>query len=368
MKIAHLTSAHPIHDSRIFHKECKTLAARGYDVTLIAPHHQDCEIEGIQIRAIKPTYFRLKRMSVSIFAVYKAALQEQADIYHFHDPELIPIGLLLKCRGKKVIYDAHEDFPKDMLDKKYIPSWLRPPLSKLTSCIEKIAARLFNKVITVTPAIAEKFSSKKTILIRNFPILSEFNLTETIPYNNREHKCIYVGSINQNRGLKEMMAAVSFVPTHLKVNLQLAGKFQPDALLQQATEYLGWDRVNYLGYLHRHAISKYLQNSRIGLLLLQPIAGYLESYPIKLFEYMAAGLPVIASDFPVWRDIIEKYQCGILLDPNDTQSIANSIEYLITHPDEAEAMGKNGQRACEKLFNWNSEAEKLVNTYLQLER
>ena len=362
-KVVHLTSAHPIDDSRVFLKECCSLHPT-YNVVLIAPHSHDCTINGINIRAVKPTSSRFKRLFFSVGSIYKKALVEKADLYHFHDPELIIIGILLKCHGKKVIYDVHEDMPSDILHKPYLPKRLRPLLALLMRGFNKLAAQLLDHIITATPQISSQFPAQKTTLIRNFAIISEFKSHTPTHYQQRAPQCTYIGTITPERGLAKMIEAFSLLPPSLNITLQLAGRCHPDNLLQQYSHLKS--TVHYLGILDRPSIIKHLHSSRIALLLLPPTPGFLESYPIKLFEYMAAGLPIVASHFPTWRSFIEDNQCGILVDPSDTQAIANAIEYLITHPKNAEILGKNGQQAAEKYYSWSTEANKLMACYRQL--
>lgn len=181
-KVVHLTSVHPVFDTRIFHKEAATLAAAGYEVVLIAVAERDTVASGVRVRALPAARSRRHRMTRTLLAMFKAALAERAALYHFHDPELIPVGLLLKLRGRRVIYDVHDDVPGQVLSKDWIPSWLRPPLARLVSLLERLASRAFDGVLVANPEHAGRFPAT-TGTVRNLPRLEEFALDAAhVPY------------------------------------------------------------------------------------------------------------------------------------------------------------------------------------------
>ena len=171
MKICHLTSAHSTFDTRIFHKECKSLAKK-YRVTLICQGDKDEVVDGVFIKAINYNpQNRLLRMTSSVFFTFKKAINIDADIYHFHDPELIPVGIALKLKGKKVIYDIHEDYPAAILSKSWIHKYLRKIISNLFSTFQNLSLKIFDGVITVHDEIFQKIKkfNDNTIIIYNYP-------------------------------------------------------------------------------------------------------------------------------------------------------------------------------------------------------
>lgn len=363
MKIVHLSSVHPAGDTRIFEKECQSLVQAGYQVSLIAKAAHDSVINGVKVCAIPESTNRLQRMSYIAMSVYKKALIEKGDIYHFHDPELIPVGLLLRLAGKKVIYDVHEDLPRQLLSKPWIPKWARFPISYIISMIEAITARLFlSAIIAATPTIARRFPVYKTATVRNYPKLDEFSCSESASYAKRPLNIVYVGGITRIRGVIENINAFEYV-NHKNARLLLAGRFEDAELESQCRQLSGWKAVDYKGWLGRTELAHMLANSRIGLVLLHPIINYLDAYPVKLFEYMATGIPVIASDFPLWRKIVESSQCGFLVDPMKPKEIAKAIDWLLENQDEAEQMGKNGRNAVMGQYNWACEEGQLLELY-----
>ncbi|MBM7581725.1 glycosyltransferase involved in cell wall biosynthesis [Caldicoprobacter guelmensis] len=364
--ICHITSAHPPYDDRIFHKECKTLAGNGYKVVLIAPHDKDEVVEGVKIKAIPKPKNRKERILKITLQVYKSALRENAEVYHFHDPELIPAGIMLRFHGKKVIYDVHEDVPRQIMSKEWIPKYLRGMVAGVMGMIEALASKIIDGIVAATPAIAKRFPKFKTTVVQNFPIVSEFVLGESIPYQNRPAKVVYIGGISIIRGIKEMIKAVELVAKKVDVRLVLAGSFSPPSLKDEIENLEGWQYVNFLGWQNRESIARLLGEARVGLVVLHPIPNYVEAWPVKLFEYMAVGLPVIVSDFPLWREIIECTGCGILVNPLKPKEIADAIKWILEHPEEAEKMGHRGREAVLNKYNWQVEGNKLLEFYRRI--
>lgn len=363
-KICHLSSVHLNYDSRIYIKECSTLAKAGYGTYLVALGTQNEVRSGVNIQSIPSSKDnRLKRMTKTTLNVYRQAVMINADIYHFHDPELIPIGLLLKIKGKKVIYDVHEDVPMDILTKEWIPQYLRKLVSYVIELIEFFAAAQLSAIVTATPHINQRFIkvNKRSIDIKNYPIIAEL-YPSTNNCNKQEKTLCYVGGISENRGIFDMIEALE----RTKIKLLLAGNFISVEEKAKATQMEGWQHVEYLEYVDRAGVLDVLQKSTAGLVILHPTVAYIHSLPIKMFEYMSAGIPVIASNFPLWQEIVEGNQCGICVNPQDPTAIAAAIQWIIDHPIEAKQMGKNGRKAVEKKYNWEQESKDLLNLYSQL--
>ena len=368
--ICHMTSVHPATDIRIFYKECQSLAKAGYNVSLITPEEKSENKEGVRIIGISPSKRgRLFRMTVDVWKVFQAGLKEDAQNYHFHDPELIPGGLLLRILGNKVIYDIHEDNPLNIQSRYWLPLWMRKPVSWLFKRFENFSARYFNYLVLAEPAVAKRFESinKNTAIIQNFPLLYEFSITENeIPWQDRLDAVVYSGGIDLSYGIREMVEAMELVQRKLNADLILAGNFSPESLKRKVQNLYGWKNVEYKGFLSRKKLARILKTVKAGLVLRHPELRIQVTYPTKLFEYMSASIPVIVSDFPLWREIVEDAGCGLLVNPLDPHAIADSIVYLLEHPEKAETMGRRGRKAVEERYNWSNEEKNLLRLYKNL--
>lgn len=362
-KAVHMTSVHPPFDTRIFWKEARTLADAGYAAVIVAGHSHEETVHRVRIRPVVAESRRHRRMTRQVLSVLRAAMEERADIYHIHDPELIPIGLFLRLFGRRVIYDIHESVPQQILSKPWIPVMLRRFVSYIVGLAEDIGARTFNACVAATPAIACRFPSAKTQTIQNFPLLGELESHNAVAYQLRAPCFVYVGHIGADRGIREMVRAMGHLPDKCHATLYVAGRSVDAVFDVECPMISGREKVNSLGWQSRSEVADLLGKARAGLVLLHPIMNYVDAYPVKLFEYMAAGVPVIASDFPLWRQIVEDAGCGILVDPLDAESISEAMTWILNNPEEAEAMGRRGKRAVETLYNWNTEARKLLALY-----
>jgi glycosyltransferase involved in cell wall biosynthesis len=361
--VVHLTSVHAPFDTRILHRECRTLADAGYRVVLVAPADRDADVAGVHVRAVKLNTGRAQRMTKTVWRVCRAALEERAAIYHLHDPELLQAVPFLRRNGARVVYDVHEDLPRQVRSKYWIAPWARNAVSGAARLGEALLARGAHAVVAATPQIAARFPPDRTVILQNFPREQELLAPAASPVANRERLLAYIGGIDLTRGALEMVRAMAMIPG---ARLLLAGRMELPGLADQLAGLPGWDRVEFLGWLDREAVRTLLGQVRIGLVTLHPTPSYVESYPVKLFEYMAAGIPVVASDFPLWRGIIEEAGCGILVDPQKPEAIAEAANRLLDDQALAAAMGQRGQAAVRERYNWGSQEGRLLSLYRRL--
>lgn len=360
MHITHITSVHHRFDTRIFFKECTSLAKAGHSVTLVVADGQgDEEKNGVHIiDAGEKPKSRIKRMQQTVEKVVKKSISTNADVFHLHDPELLfKVPVLLKYG--KVIYDVHEDVPKQILSKHWIPKFLRRTIAFFSEITENHYAVNLSGIVTSTPFIAKRFEAinRNVANINNYPLREEFSNIETRKSN--ENYACYIGGISSERGIFEMVKAMELV----NGKLILAGTFSTPTERKIAQKLPGWEKVEELGFCDRRKIGEILASARVGLVLFHPAPNHTNAQPNKLFEYMAAGLPVIASDFPLWRDIINSAQCGICEDPFDPIKIADAINWIFENSLAASRMGANGKNAVEEIYNWEKEEKKMLKFY-----
>jgi len=369
--ILHLTTVHPRSDTRILIKEAQTLASNlPHKVLLMVADGKGSVIEEqgrVSILDLgRLDGGRLRRALVGPWRAFLAIRKINPDIVHFHDPELIPLGMLLRVIGHKVIYDVHEDVPRQILSKHWLPWIIRKPISRVTSAVEWFSGKAFNAIVPATPKIAGRFPATKTVMIQNFPIPNELLLTDPIPYIERPQSFVYPGVIAKIRGAVEMVRAFELLGDIPGARLDLAGSISPLGFADELRMLRGWNSVNYHGEVTRKQLAHLLGSARAGLVLHHPVPNEIDAQPIKMFEYMATGLPIIASDFRPLRKIIDQQRCGLLVDQSDPKTIAEAMRWILDHPIEAEAMGRNGRLAVERTYNWDAEAAKIIGLHNNL--
>lgn len=363
--VVHMTSAHPSFDTRIFLKECRSLAQSGFQTVLVAPHTHDEVRDSVRLIAISKAHNRLSRMTGTAFSALCRALKENADLYHIHDPELIPAGILLRALGKHVIYDAHEDLAAQLASKPYLASIASGLASWFAVGLEKLAGAAMSAVVAATPHIASLYPKNKTVIVQNFALLSEVPASPP-PYSSRPNHVIFTGAATAIRGAREMFDAMARLPAESNARLVIAGSVYPVDLELELTETAGWKCLSQYGWLPRIETHNVFRNGRVGLALYHPVPNHLECQPTKLFEYMSWGIPIVAADLPHWRSMIEDIGCALFVDPHDPDAVASAIQWLLQHPDEAESMGLKGFRAVHERFSWDGQAEILVDLYRRL--
>lgn len=364
-KLAHLSSAHHDMDVRIFHKECSTLANLGtensidFDVHLVLNGVEERVVNNVTIHSVAPCTGRLKRMWKTVNEVYKKAKEIDADVYHLHDPELLRVALRLKRAGKKVIYDAHEDLPRQILGKDYLK--FKKTTSRVVEWYENRVAKRLDAVITATPFIRDRFLKihPNTIDINNFPLMSEVDMSDEV--YEKQNKICFIGGISRIRGIAELVKSLEFAD----VQCAIAGKF-PDDFKEELMQEKGWENVDELGFIDRPTSLKVKSESLAGVVTFLPMPNHINAQPNKIFEYMAAGIPVIGSNFQLWKEIIENNSCGICVDPTMPSEIAKAIEFIQKNPEKAKEMGERGRKKVIDTYNWETEGKKLISVYNNL--
>ncbi|WP_082582887.1 glycosyltransferase family 4 protein [Frateuria sp. Soil773] len=358
MKVAHLTSAHSRYDTRIFRKECRSLAAAGFDVTLIVADGQGDECcEGVSIVDVGRPRGRLGRMTETVNKVYAAAVQVDADLYHFHDPEILRIAKKLNGLRKgeaKVIYDVHEDYAKDIRVKPYLPAPLGSIVASTFGLFQRHVVRNIDGVVVVTNAQVSSFQqyAKCCAVVPNFVDLSRF------PERSVDFDCgriLHAGSLSEARGLHEMIRLANKLAPRGKV--VLAGP------LHQPAAGIEFGKAHYMGVLDEVELLKEYMRSNIGLILYKPISQYGMATAVKVYEYMAAGMPVIVPDHGDWPALMEQAKCGLVVNVDDTEQQVEAVTYLLSNPERAREMGRNGRVYALAHASWDAAFKNMTSMY-----
>lgn len=368
IKICHITSAHGVEDGRIFCKECISLAKAGYDVYLVE-RGNSYDKNGVHIVGVGdiPTN-RWKRMTEGVQKVYEAALKIDADIYHLHDPELLRIALKLKKLGKKVIFDSHENYVKQTKLKSYLPLHSAKFVAFVLKYYLKYVLDRIDGVIFPCLDMDGSFpvwtNCHQKVTVDNYPLLEELYHNYDDKIDREINSLCYVGTLDKGRSVKEIVEAVY----RAKGKLFLAGRFHSEEYKREILGMKESNCVTYFGIVDREKVCDILNKSSIGIATLLKVGQYAtgSNLPTKAHEYMAMGLPVILTDIQYNVAFVEKYKCGICVDPTNTKEYADKIIWLFEHPEEAKRMGENGRRAVKEEFNWDTQAVKLLKLYEEL--
>lgn len=349
---------------RIFHKECTSLARAGYDVTLVAPaDFRERVVDGVRVLGVPPPRDRPQRALVWL-QILKRLRRERPDLVHSHDPELLLFARLF--RPARLVYDCHEFVAAGMLTRPWIPRPLRPLLAALASRMEPLLARQVDRIVVAAPGQTELFAraGRPTTLLHNFPPPGRQ------PRERRSDgkTLIHVGAHAEVRGCRDMIEAVRRVRLRIAgVRLLLVGPFNhrpyEAEMRRLILEYGLEETVQLVGAVPYQDLPDWLARADVGLVAIRPTPQHVGSIATKLFDYMMAGIPVVATNLPESRRFVEQAQCGLLVRPEDPESMATAIVTVLEDRQLARAMGANGRRAYEERFNWASEEKKLLALY-----
>lgn len=364
MRVCQVSSVHPTFDTRIFHKICVSLA-KEHEVFYVSANAKSEEISGVHIIGVDLPRSRIRRV-LSLNRIYRRLCEINADVYHFHDPELMSIGTKIRRKyGKRVIFDSHEDGPMQFLTKEYLPRWAAYVASKIYTVYEKHYLKKFDAIVSVTPSIVERLKriNSNTYQITNYPWCTEVDIQE----NKYENKVCFFGGILPQWMHDKIIKALS----GLDVKYVLAGPVYPPDFLEKQINDDNKSKIEYLGRISHNECLKYMRLCSAGLAIIDYVPNFGGKLGTlgnnKLFEYMQQGIPVIATDCVLWKDIINKYKCGICVNPHNIDEIRSAINFYISNPSVAKEHGCNGQEAVKKEFNWETQEKILLRMYKEIQ-
>lgn len=353
-------------DPRIFWRQGISLVSAGYVVSYVVSDNEPKEtIQGINI--IPTGYLaksRIQRLFLSKYFFYQKAIEINADVYQICSPELIPVGLKLKKKNKKIIFDLREDYTSFVLEMKWIPSVIlrKFALFAVRRYLNQTLKK-YNAVLGVTPHIFDNLNLAPcpTVVITNFPIVISREIT-TDEYIKLNNNLCYIGSVYPKSHQENIF---NILCSFKELNYTIFG-FIGDDLMTELSKSANWSRINYIKSFSKEKLLEVLKCATIGNAIIDysPNLGYKKGSlgVIKLFEYMESAIPVICTDFILWKEIIDKYKCGICVNPQNEEEIRLALEYLINNKKEAYQMGQNGRRAVIEKYNWESQAVKYLQT------
>lgn len=362
LKICHISSAHPPFDVRIFHKECVWLANAGYEVSLVVTHDKREEVKGVKIIPLPESKGRFHRMFIKTHFAFYRALKTKSSVYHFHDPELMFVGVLLKILGKKVIFDSHENVSSQIENKSWLGGkFLRQIVKGSYRLIERFCILFFDNVVSVTPEIVDFLAPKKGVLVRNYPIISLIEAQGERKIDSNKTTFIYAGGLTKIRGIKEMCEAIQLVEGN--VELKLLGRWESEQFKEECL--IGKSKISYLGVLPLEEVYPLMKTADVGLATLHPEKNHLNSLPIKAFEYMACSLPILMSDFPYWVTTFNS--SSKFVNPLSIEDIKEKMEWFANNKLAAEELGIKGNVEVKARFSWETESLKLIELYKSFE-
>jgi glycosyltransferase involved in cell wall biosynthesis len=348
--------------ARIFEKECRSLAAAGHEVVLVAPHDRDEVMEGVRVRSLRKAKNRAIRMFGTSWRATYLACSERPDVYHLHDPELLlPFQIVRFARGR-VCFDMHENLPKAILAKDWIPAAFRRPLSRLMRALQRVLLVRIPVIFAETSYRADYPWLKDWEIILNY---TRFDALKPHPGPLDPSRIAYFGSITPQRGISVILEALHLLRTGgRRITLELVGGAEPSYADRVRSFARRHDLdVHLRGYLPMDQACPILNRCGLGLALLQPWPNYVDSYPTKIFDYMAMGMPVLTSDFPLYRSVIDGSRCGLCVDPTRPDLIAAAIRQILDRPEEMRNMAQRGLEAVRRDYNWDTQAVKLLEFY-----
>lgn len=343
------------------YRQASSLIINGFDVYyLVSDDKQEETIEEVKLipSGFTPKGY-IKRIFLAPSKAFKKAIEIDADIYQTSSLDFLFIMLLLKLKGKKIIFSLRESHPYTIRENKFIPKFFKSPFIFLLSFWMKYSLRLFNAVFTVSDDIVNylhKWKIKRVYLLGNFPVVNKEYFLSYEEYISRENRILYFGLIYDISRQEIFLDALSKFDN---VDYLIAGLFNNNEYRDNIEKNDKWKDVEFINGFRKSQLIEFINRSTISNVLrdfsnLGSPNGSMGI--IKIFESMEAALPIICSDVPVYRDMMKKYKCGVLVDPNNSKQIEDAIRLLTTDKKLAYEMGQNGRKAVIEEYSWDAKS------------
>jgi glycosyltransferase involved in cell wall biosynthesis len=374
IRVCHFSSVHSIHDTRVFSRECLSLA-KYFDVTLIAIGNFSGQKQGVRIIGIPLAKTKLERFFGTTFKVFVSAIKTEADIFHIHDAEMLPFALVLGLLGKNVVYDIHENTKQDILLKPWLKQDLKAKAARMYDALLKFSSRFVHYIPVVAndqflPIFHVKH--KQYTVIQNFADVDEMRKYKVedrliLPNNH----IFYVGMIKdmyydfnvlieavhqlKQKGFIVFVHAVGYFGANVKHD------FEDNKYWHEVKE-----QIHFYGKLSMDSAYKISMQCKLGICLKNQPEEILVSHERKFFEYMAVALPSVFCQSKIYKDINDKYKIGEAIDLKSAEQMALAIQIILSNDDEYRLMQANCIKASEEKYNWKSQERILVNVYKRL--
>lgn len=359
-RVCHISTVHNPRDNRVFRKECGGLARSGADIWFIGAQSGDEVADGVHVIGVGRARNRVDRLTRRQIRAWRALERVNPDVVHVHDPELIPLVMVWKTlRGRAAVFDAHEDLVGQIDAKEYLSPLIKPIARLVAKCVVGIANRGFDGIVAATPTVLQCFSHRNSAVVRNFPLASDYVHLEDLPSpdNKKDGQAVYVGMLSAGRQVDRMFEMIEDAPA---AHLVIAGMPDPEvkALFEDVDSR---PRVRWLRRIPAEEVPRLLEESWVGVMFMKHLKNHDDAMPTKVFEYMAAGIPFVASKLPYMEKLLKDRDCGVFVDTEqDADAAAGALEALLADPERCIRMGANGRRTILEGFNFESELSGVI--------
>lgn len=364
---------HTIVDTRVFYRECVSLA-KHFDVTYIGIGNFSGMRDGVKVIGIKNPKDRIQRLTRTLFKVFWLAVKEDADIYHFHDAELIPFAIMLRILGKKVVYDVHENTYEDISQNKpWLPAYSRFIAGKSYRFLEWLASLFMPFILVIDrEAFASRFLAKTFTIVQNFADTDELKQFRVPDRSQVEgNHLFYIGTVyDYYYNFSKLIEAIYLLKqqgtlVHLHC-VGYLGKLVERGLARDEHYQSIREQITFHGHIVHPGGFELSKICRVGICLKNQPEAILVSHERKFFEYMAIGLPMITCNSHIYRDVIDTWKVGRYVNLEDAQALSKTIEEMLNDPQALKAMSDHCVHAADTHFNWKSQEEILIRFYRQL--